>query len=319
MTDGGALAAAGQVLARLVSARAVCACLGASALPAVPRALAARQLDPAAPPATVAIWLLVGGAEVALDRAARALGAAWDPLVAAGLIAIEGAVARATAAIVGVGAGVIVGDRLDRADGAAPWPDDSSLHLLGALPATRVGAWLDVGTGAAIAPLAAGRRAARTRASDLAPAAIARAGQGAALSGRADVALAVADLLTGAGDGWDLITFNAPVPAEHGTEAAGASGWRRAPAGAAVLERFWAEVGDRVGAGGEVVVHSAIADDPWALHAGRPGAWTVARYTPAGQPGFAVTRWRPDAADERRLVEVALDRAAPFVTRAALT
>jgi hypothetical protein len=313
-----ALATAGNLLARLVSTRAVCACVGASALPAVPRAIAGRPLDDDAPPAAVAVWLLVGGAVVAAERARRALAAAWAPLCDAGLIVVDAGVARAAAAIVGVGAGVIVGDRLDDAGGAAPWPDDSSLHLWSALPAGRLGAWLDVGTGAAIAPLAAGRRAARVRATDVAPAAIARAAQGAALSGRADVELAVADLVAGAGGGWELVTFNAPVPAEHGTEASQASGWRRAAPGAALLERFWAEVEPLVADGGEVLVHSAVADDPWAVHAGRGGDWTIARYTPAGQPGFAITRWQPHAADARRLVEIALDRSTPFVPRAAL-
>ena len=316
MTVG--LALAGPTLARLVSARAVCGYLGASALPAVPRALAGRALGDDEPPAAVAIWLLIGGADVAIDRGRRALGAAWTPLLVNGVIAIDGAIARATAAIVGLGAGLIVGDRLD-APAAAPWPDDSSLHLVGALPAGQLGAWLDVGTGAAIAPLAAGPRAHRVRGCDLAPGAIARATTGAALSGRADLELAVADLLDGAGPGWDLITFNAPVPAEHGTEAAGASGWRRAPAGTAVLERFWATIGACAAPGAEIIVHSAVADDPWQAHAGRRGTATIARYTPPGQPGFAITRWQPDGPDQRRLIDVGLSRATPFVTRAVLT
>lgn len=311
-----ALRAAGALVARLVPARAVCTWAGVSALPAVPRALAGREPRADEPPGALAAWLLVGGAAVARERARRALGAAWAPLVEAGLLAVVGDEVRATASVVGLGAGVLVCDRLDAGPGAAaPWPDDSSLHLLGALPAGPIDGWLDVGTGAAVAPLAIGGRAARVRGTDVSPAALARAAQGAALSGADTLSLATAALCAGAGPGWSLVSFNAPVPAEHGTEAADASGWRRAPPGADLLARFWREVVACVTDHGEVVVHSAIADDPWAMHGDVGGAWTIARYTPPGVPGFAVTRWQPGAPAARRLVDVALDRAAPFVRR----
>ncbi len=313
------LAQAGAVVARLASTRAVCTCLGVSALPAVPRAIAGRGPSDDAPPASLAVWLLVGGATVPADAAARAIGPAWAPLVEAGLLALDGDRVRTTAAIVGVGAGVVVCDRLDVPDGAAPWPDDSSLHLLGALPTARIEAWLDVGTGAAIAPLARLGQATRCRATDLSSTALARAAQGAALSGASAIELATSDLLDDAGPGWDLISFNAPVPAEHGSEPVTASIWRRAPPGAALLERFWAAAGDLVADDGEVIVHSAVAADPWAMHGDRPGAWTIARYTPRDQPGFAISRWQPHAAPRRRLDEVDLDRQTPFVTRARVT
>jgi hypothetical protein len=221
---------------------------------------------------------------------------------------------HATAAIAVLGAGVVVVDRLD-ASGSdrVPWPDDSSLHLASCLPTGALGAWLDVGTGAAVAPLVAGPRATRVRATDVNDAALARAAQGAALSGRTDLTLARADLLDGAGAGWDLITFNAPVPADDA--AAPATTWHRAPPGAALIERFWAAAGDHVAHGGEVLAHTAILSDPWALHAGRPGAVTVARYTPPGERGFAITRWRPHAPAARDLVEIPLGPGRPYVHR----
>lgn len=318
-----ALAVAGRLLATRLAERAVLACLGASAPTAVPAAARARARPRPCPDAALPIWLLVAGAEVDAAAAARALGAALPPLTAAGLVVGDGKRLRATAAVVALGAGLVVVDRLD-ATGAdvVPWPDDSSLHLVGCLPAGHLGAWLDVGTGAGVAPLAAGPRAARIRATDVSAPALARAAQGAALSGRGELELVRADLLDGAGLGpdpgarWDLITFNAPLPAAH---AAGpTSTWHREAPGAALVPRFWQAAAAHLAPGGEVLVHSAIDADPWAIHAGRGGAWTIARYTPPGVPGFAVTRWQPHGPARRELVDVALGRGRPYLRRADL-
>ena len=313
-TDQPGAAALGAALRRLVGERAVLTCLGASAWPAVPAAAAARPMPAPCPPAALPIWLLVGGRAVDAAAAARALGPAATGLAACGLVVADGGEVRATAAVAALGAGVVVCDRLDApaTPDLVPWPDDSSLHLLGALPPGRLGAWLDVGTGAAIAPLAAGPRAARVRATDVNPRALARAAAGAALSGRADLELAAADLLAGAGPGWDLITFNAPIPGGDPRLPV----WRHGAAD--VLARFWAAAGDHVAPGGEVLVHARIDDDPWPVHAGRPGAVVIARYTTPGQPGFAVTRWVPGAPPARVVIDVALGRDRPFVTRADL-
>ena len=303
-----------DILARVIGERAVLACLGASAPSAVPAAAAARAMPTPCPPAALPIWLLVAGRDVGAAPGARALGPALAPLVDAGLVERNGDVLHATAAVAVLGVGVVVVDRLD-ASGAdrVPWPDDSSFHLAGSLPAGAIGAWLDVGTGAAVAPLLAGPRAARVRATDISAAALARAAQGAALSGRADLELARADLLDGAAGAWDLVTFNAPVPADDAT--APATVWHRAPPGAALVERFWQAAGDLVAPGGEILTHTAIAADPWALHAARPGALTIARYTPPGERGFAITRWRPHATSARALVDVGLGPGRPYVHR----
>jgi hypothetical protein len=304
-----------DALARIVGERAVLACLGASAPSAVPAAVAARAMPVPCPPAALPIWLLVGGADIDAVAGARALGAALAPLVDAGLVVERDGRLHATAALVALGAGVIVVDRLDAVGpDRVPWPDDSSLHLAACLPAGAIGAWLDVGTGAAVAPLAAGPRAARVRATDVHDGALARAARGAALSGRTDLELARADLLDGADvAAWDLVTFNAPVPADD--DAAPTTTWHKAPPGASLIERFWAAVDRHVAPGGEVLTHTAIAADPWALHDGRPGALTIARYTPPGERGFAITRWRPHAPAARDLVEVRLGPGRPYLHR----
>lgn len=303
-----------NALARVIGERAVRACLGASAPSAVPAAVGARAMPSPCPSAALPIWLLVAGRDVDAQAAARALGPALAPLRDAGIVVERGTELHATAALAVLGAGVVVVDRLDaQGDDRVPWPDDSSLHLAACLPLGAIGAWLDVGTGAAIAPLFAGPRADRVRATDIHEAALARAAQGAALSGRADLELARADVLDGATGAWDLVTFNAPVPADDPT--APTTVWHRAPPGAALIERFWAAVGEFVAPGGEVLTHTAIADDPWELHDGRPGAITIARYTPPGERGFATTRWRPHALPSRDLVEIALGPGHPYVHR----
>ncbi len=303
----------GAALRRVITPRGVEACLGVSAITAV-AAVGTRRGPPVpCPTAAAPIWLWCAGAEVAAATLARALGAALPQAIAAGLVAIEGEQARARVTLAPLGAGLIVGDRHDAAGSErVPWPDDSTLHLWHCLPPRRVGGWLDVGTGAGALPIAAGRRADRIRATDVAPRSLARARDGLALAGRDDVELAIADLLDGAGAGWDLISFNAPIPGER--DAGPTTGWHRAAPGAAILERFWRAAAAAVTADGEVVVHSAVGE-ALALPA---GAVTIARYTPAGQPGFAITRWRPGGPD--RVVEAAitLGPGHPFVTRADL-
>lgn len=310
----------GAALRRVLTPRAVTTCLGVSAITAVPRVARDRAPPAPCPPAAAPIWLWCAGHDVPAAALARGLGDALPLAIAAGLVTVAGDRATALVTLAPLGVGLVVGDRHDA--GAAdrvPWPDDSTLHLLGCLPAGRRGAWLDVGTGAGALPLAAGPRGGRTRATDLAPRSLARARAGLDLAGRADVEIAAADLLADAGAGWDLISFNAPIPGER---AAGvpATGWHQAAVGAALLERFWRAAPAAIAADGEVVVHSAVgaAGDRGAATTLPGGAVTVARYTPPGLPGFAVTRWRPGQPARWVEVEVALGPGHPFVTRADL-
>jgi hypothetical protein len=308
---GRRLAAAG------LTERAVLACFGASALAGVPRALACRPVLGRPAPAAVLPWLLVAGRDATLAAIQARLGDALDALIAAGLLDIDGDHVRAARALVPIGPSLAVCDRLDTPTNhpdAVLWPDDSSHHLIGALPRGRIGRWLDVGTGSALAPLAARGRAVHVRATDLNPRAVDAAALGAGLSG-AGIDTTRADLGDGAGGGWDLVTFNAPIPAEASTEAGDTAIHRRAPPGAAVLERFWRQAPALIADGGEVVVHSFLDDDALAITADLPGAVGVIRYTPPGHAGFGVTSWRPGGSRRRRVIEVALSGVRPHVRR----
>jgi hypothetical protein len=292
----------GVALARAgLTERALLSYFGVSAVAHLPRVLDRRSdPGPRPPRAAVPLELFGAGRSIDADAARAALGPAVDALLGDLLIA-DGPRVRATVSLLPYGPSIAVFDRLDddRRD-AVPWPDDSSHHLIASLPAARVDRWLDVGSGPALAPLAAPGRAKEIRATDVMPGAIAHARRGLALSGVAHVTPAVADLGADAGGGWDLVTFNAPIPAP----------------GDPILARFWAEAPGLVAAGGEVVVHSTVADDPLLALASLPGAVIVARYARA--PGFAITWWRPAAPPARTVIELELTPGAPHVTRALL-
>lgn len=300
-----------MALRRVITARAVELCLGVSAITAVPAAAAVRVMPEPCPAAAAPIWLWCAGRAVAAAAVQRALGDAWEAAVDVGLVEVEGAVARATCTLAPIGGGLVVGDRHDAAGAdRVPWPDDSTLHLVHCLPA-RIAAWLDVGTGAGALPIAAGARAAAgLRATDVAVRSLARARAGLALAGRAEVVVAEADLLDGAGPGWRLITFNAPIPGER--DAGADTGWHRAPAGADLIARFWRDAAAAVAGDGELLVHGALGDER-----PPPGEVTIARYTPEGAPPFAITRWRPGP-ERVHTAAVTLGPGHPFVTRADL-
>jgi hypothetical protein len=293
---GVALASAG------LTERAVRGYFGVGSIAHVARVLA-RRIDPGPRPprAVVPLELFCAGRAIDTGAAHGALGLAFHALVEAELLVDEGATVRAPVTLLPFGPSIAVFDRLDadRRD-AVPWPDDSSHHLIACLPAARAGTWLDVGSGPALAPLAAPGRARAILATDVVPRAIDLAQIGLALSGVTHVTPAVADLGAGAGGGWDLVTFNAPIPAP----------------GDPILARFWAEAPALVAAAGEVIVHSTVAEDPLPALADLDGEAVVIRYARA--PGFAITWWRPAAPHARAVVDVELTLAAPHVTRAVL-
>lgn len=278
--------------------RAVFACFGVSAIAHVPRAIAAgRSFDEHPPVAAVAPWLLVGGGTVDAGLARKVLGGALDGLEAAGLVENDGAVVRSSFVIAPAGgAGALAVS--DPPGGAVPPPDDSSHHLVAALPERRVGRWLDVGTGNGWAPLAAAGRAGEVVAADISARAMDLARTGVSLSGidPRTIDLRVADLAAGIPGTFDLVTFNAPIPADR--------------AHPELLDRFWRDVPALVAPGGEVIVHSIELDPP-----DLPGELVIARYTPAGVAAFAITAWRPGGPPGRRVVEIALTAAAPHVPR----
>ncbi|WP_428264717.1 hypothetical protein [Haliangium sp.] len=287
----------------------------------------------APPPAALLAYLFVAGDRVDAAAARRLLGDDVDLLADLGLIAVDAGEVQAGVTLLPIGSALMACDRRvpgqRRADGdRVACPDDSAYHLMGVVPprATRPGLrWLDVGTGAAIVPLARPGTAAAIRATDIHPRALVMARLGVALSGRTDIELARADLLAGAAEHgpWDLITFNAPIPMP-----AEARGPRYRRGAADVLTRFWHQArasldaggpGGLLAPGGEVLAHTwqPVHDAFDALDL--PGEVVITRYTPAGHtPAFGVTAWRPDRPRQRRLVHVVLDPERPHLSRAAL-
>lgn len=294
------LGALGRALGeRGLRERAVLACFGVRAVVHIERRVAGAPTPDPLPPAAVAPWLLAAGRPIAVDSARRGLGEVLDQLVAVGLVHGEGDVVVPRLRLVPVGRSICACPAA--APGHGGNPDDSSAHLVGALPHARVDRWLDLGTGNGYAPLAAADRAREILATDVDDDALACAALGVALSGLTAVRLAKADLFAGVDPGarWDRITFNAPIPG----------------AGDDILDRFAAAAPAALTAGGEVLLHArAGADDPWCR---LDGEVTIARYTPDEvAPAFAVIRWRPGRA--RRIVEVrcTLRPDAPHIDRA---
>lgn len=268
--------------AGLNEARAIAGFGGATGVHAARLAGRAAPLPPT--PAAAALELLVAGRSI--DRAGAA-ALPVDGLLEAGLIAAAGDRLEPLARVIPHRERLLVcpPDQL---------PDDSSFHLLGALPRRPVDRWLDVGTGCGFAPLLAPRLAAERRGTDVDPGAIAAARIGARLCGQATLELAVADLFDGIAGAFDLISFNAPLPLPG-----------------SLADRFWDGAGAHLARGGEVLVH-ATGPIP-AL----PGELTVARYTPAASPvSFAVARWRPGGPAGRREIEVELTVEHPHISRA---
>jgi SAM-dependent methyltransferase len=300
----------GRALLRAgLAERAVLACFGVAAIAHVPLG---RRWDTTPPRAAVAPWLLCGGGAVDRELARKALGGAFDALDHAGLLAFDAGRVRARVAIAPAGGhGALAvsdpplasGDR-DQVCG----PDDSSHHLVSALPPHRVGRWLDLATGAAWAPLAAAGRAAVVVATDVNPRAIEMARLGAALSG-IELDLAVADLFDPPPPGrFDLVTCNAPMPSGTGPR------HRVSPAGERLIARLWEIAPGVVDPAGELVVHVACGVAPPAM----PGELVIARYTPDGVPPFAIVAWRPGRPDRRHVVEISLSHVAPHVPRSAV-
>lgn len=310
------LAALGARLRAALTPRAVSACLGVSAIPAAPRVTAAPPSP--CPPAAAPIWLWCAGRAVPASAIARALGpAAVATAIGAGLAVHDGDALAPAVLLAPLGASLVVCDVAARVDDdRVPWPDDSTLHLIGCLPPRVDGAWLDLGAGPAAAALAIAPGRGPRRATDVNPRALAWARLGLALAGRADVAVVEADLLDGAGGGWDLVTMNAPIPRPTGLAAAD-SVWHASADD--LPARLWPQLPARCAPGAEVLVHATVDD----AGAGAPpaalgGAVIVARYSPPGGRGFALIRWRPDAPARRVAAPVVLGIGRPFVTRADL-
>lgn len=203
---------------------------------------------------------------------------------------------RAQVAIVPVGEAWIVCDRLDDSEDhhRVWWPDDSSYHLMMAVPPGRVSSWLDIGCGSGFAPLVRPNAAERVLGTDLNPRAVSYARLGAVLSSIASVQFHEADLATGIDDTFQLVTCNAPIP-----------GPTRGPLWSTTSGDFVARLFEHaarvVAVNGLVIVHAA-ADAIHPIVATLPGERVVVAYTPTQHPReFAVVWWCPSA-DPRLVV-----------------
>jgi len=278
-----------------LSERAVAGCFGVRcvghALTRPPPAAAPE----AWPPAAILPRLFVARLPVPTNIARHRLGDALDTLQAFGLIEVDTDSIRATVALLPVGESLAV---------CGPPPDDSSFHLIGALPTRRVRAWLDVGTGNGIALLARRGLATRALGTDVDRQALGCARIGLQLSGAEQTSVRHADLLDAAQDQsrWPLVTFNAPIPT--GAE------------GPTLLDRFWQEVRGAVAADGEVIVHSQQPVDDFPARLRLPGSTVAVRYTPPGaSPAFGVTIWRPADAERSELIPARLTLERPHLAR----
>ena len=254
-----------------LTTRALEAWCGTDRISALPKLLDERTPQGTTPAASV-LALFVAGETLPSDRL-RALD--LDELIANELIERTGDLVRARVAILPIAAGVLVCDRLDAPDerDRVCWPDDSSIHLAGAIPAGRRGSWLDIGCGSAYAQLARPELATDLVGIDINPRALCYAALGASLSGLGR--MRVADTATGP---FDLVTCNAPLPV-----ASEMAVWRHADAG--FFAWLWPAIADRLAPGGLAVVHAARRAIPDQL----AGERTIVAYADE-----AVLWWRPD-------------------------
>lgn len=280
--------------------QAVCTCFYVTSVGHAPMRTA--SLTPPDSPTLAAIlpWLLVAGKPLPVAAARAALGdELYETLRDVDLLTERSPLVWSEVCILPVGEAIAVSDRFG--GGSAPLPDDSSFHLIGALPGRRLASWLDIGTGTGIAPLARRGLARRVVAGDINDEALDCARLGVGLSGAGEIELRNSDLFDAVEPGnWALITFNAPMPGPDDD----------------LLDRFWQDVRTRVGDHSEVVVHSQQAHDDYIESLQLPGEVVVARYTPPGiEPAFGVTRWRPGGEQRSELRHVALTPERPHVTR----
>jgi SAM-dependent methyltransferase len=254
--------------------RALKAWCGTDRISALPKLLAERTL-PSSTPAASVLALFVAGEDQPIDRL-RALD--LDALIANELVERTNDRVRVRVAVLPINTALLVCDRRDTPDDrdAVCWPDDSSLHLATAIPAGRRTSWLDIGCGSGFAQLARPELATELVGIDINPRARRYATLGATLSGLG-ARMRIIDAVDGR---FDLVTCNAPLPADLASEAAV---WRRADDG--FFAWLWPAIAERVAPGGMAVVHAARR----AMPDGLAGERTIVAYADE-----AVLWWRPD-------------------------
>lgn len=263
-------------LRQTLTPRALAAWAGTDRLSVLPLHLPST---PALTKAAKIFALLVAGDDVELERVDDEL---------ATLVERIGSTFRARVSVLPLGYSLLVCDRLD-ADGGTDlvcWPDDSSYHLAGAIPPGRRRRWLDIATGSAFAPLLRPDLAEEIVGTDLNPRAVAYAQRGVDLSGIGHITIRQADLADGIEGTFELVTCNAPIPADVGPL------WR-ATADMTFFSRLLARLPALLAPGGLAVIHGALSQlGP--LAADLAGDRAVVSYVPEGGTQFGILWWEPD-------------------------
>jgi SAM-dependent methyltransferase len=264
-----------SALRRALTPRALAAWAGTDRLSTLPLHL---PPGPAVTAAAKLFALYVGGDEVELEHEPDAL------------VERVGNRLRARVSVLPLAQSLIVCDRLDAGGGTelVCWPDDSSYHLALAIPPGRRRRWLDVATGSAFAPLMRPELASEIVGTDLNPRAVAYARRGAELSGIGHVEVRESDLADGIDGTFDLVTCNAPIPADVGPL------WR-ATADTTFFARLLDGIPRMLAPGGLAVIHGALAGLA-PLVADLPGDRAIVSYVPEGGRQFGIVWWEPSGA-----------------------
>jgi SAM-dependent methyltransferase len=288
-------------LRSLLTPRALAAWSGTDRL----SALALRL--PAGPPATeiARLFALVVGGDVVQSLSEASVHDVLDDL---GILERTGDGLRATVSVLPLGPSLLVCDRLDAERGLdlVCWPDDSSYHLARAIPPGRRQRWLDVACGSCFAPLLRPELACSVVAADLNPRAIELAWLGITLSGHDHIVLMTADLTAGVPGTFDLVTCNAPIPADVGPL------WR-STADAALFARLFDELPPVLAPDGMAVVHAAL-DHVLPIVEHLPGERVVVSYVPDGGRQFGIVWWRPRLDATLRVTRRELTTERPHLT-----
>ncbi|MBP9084684.1 MAG: hypothetical protein KBG15_01145 [Kofleriaceae bacterium] len=269
----------------------------------LPRIVRQREWCATTPVAAIPLLLWCDGANVPAASAQAALGRHFDDVVAAGFLTCSASHVHAPFAVVPIEHGFVCFDfdhhehEANEADARVCWPDDSSHHLIGALPdgaTAGITRWLDVGSGPAFAPLHRPRLAEQIIASDINPRAVTMASRGLGLSciaGLPHIQTMIADGVPTSAGMFDLVTCNAAIPAPvH------AASWHFAPV--AVLQDFLLAAPRYLQPTGTIILHALLSANEVALVQRQGGTAHLTGYTSAVQsestaPGFAVLWWQP--------------------------
>ena len=253
-------------------------------------------------PAAKLFALLVGGDSINAQDIGELPG---------GFVEVGDGVARATVSILPLGPSLLVCDRLD-ADGGTRvvcWPDDSSYHLALAIPPGRRARWLDIATGAAFAPLMRPELAEQIVGAELNPRGVELARHGVALSGLdGRISIVEADLTAGIEGTFELVTCNAPIPADVGPL------WR-ATADQTFFARLFEQVPRVLAPGGLFALHAAL-DHITAIVDALAGERVVVSYVPEGGRPFGILWWEPDRPARHVVTRRELTAGRPHLTHA---